>query len=71
MSTIASIRKRRKELEKQLKKLDGQRNVLNAQLKALRLECDHPNLKEGSYTDYGGFSNNYRQCPDCGLDEEN
>lgn len=57
----ADIRKERKRLESELKKLDTQKAVLNAQLNGLQIECEHPKAFKTSH-----MGESCRDCPDCG-----
>ena len=59
--TQAEIRKRRKELEQELRKAEGDVKVAQAKLDALEGQCEHPKAFKTSH-----MGESCRDCPDCG-----
>jgi len=54
-----------KDAKRRLREHDARRKVIEAELLAIQHACEHPNAKTWSAMDYGGFSTQYFECPDC------
>ena len=66
---MLSTKERKQKIEAELKKHDAKRLLIEAKLKALQHACPHTNAKGHTHYDYGGGSDYYWNCPDCGLNK--
>lgn len=64
---MPTIKERREKLEREIKAAKGRIKVMEAQLKVIEAECDHPNMEKYKSYDYGGGCDFHTKCPDCGY----
>jgi hypothetical protein len=68
---MSEIKQKRDDIEKRLREHDAARKLIKAELLALRHVCQHADSESWTHHDYGGGSDNYWVCKDCGLQKCN
>lgn len=71
MSDAEKIRARRDEIRAKMNRNKGEAEILLAEMKALQIECTHPNSRSQRCGDYDGSTYTLTSCPDCGMSIEN
>lgn len=62
-----TIPERRVAAEQAIREAEGELLIARAMLTAVQTACPHPNGTRTRHTDYGGGTDTYFSCPDCGM----